>query len=158
MPNRQLSLLHDDIPHTYASPRLKLLPLREQPAFRVARELGRVQPGRVVGSDHRRHDPDRSRRMAALEIWHHPQYCPGIHRRDCPGAGSEQPDRPAAESLPLAGEEAPPAGRRPPGDPLPGRRRPGTNAPPGPPGPGVFDGDDARHPQPNAGRGRGLPR
>ena len=38
MPNRQLSFLHDDIPHTYASPRLKLLPLREQPAFRVARD------------------------------------------------------------------------------------------------------------------------
>lgn len=38
MPNHQLSLLHDEIPQTYAIPRLKLLPVREQPAFRVARD------------------------------------------------------------------------------------------------------------------------
>jgi len=38
MPNRQLSLLHDEIPQAYAIPRLKLLPVREQPAFRVARD------------------------------------------------------------------------------------------------------------------------
>ena len=38
MPNRQLSLLHDEIPQTYAVPRLKLLPVREQPVFRVARD------------------------------------------------------------------------------------------------------------------------
>jgi len=38
MPNRQLSLLHDEITQTYAVPRLKLLPVREQPGFRVAKD------------------------------------------------------------------------------------------------------------------------
>ncbi len=37
MPHQQLSLLHDEITQPYAIPRLKLLPIREQPAFRVAR-------------------------------------------------------------------------------------------------------------------------
>ncbi|MDD5367543.1 MAG: DNA repair protein RadC [Anaerolineaceae bacterium] len=38
MPNQQLSLLHDEITQPYAIPRLRLLPIREQPAFRVARD------------------------------------------------------------------------------------------------------------------------
>jgi DNA repair protein RadC len=38
MPNQQLSLLHDEITQAYAIQRLKLLPVREQPAFRVARD------------------------------------------------------------------------------------------------------------------------
>lgn len=38
MPHQQLSLLHGDITQPYAIPRLKLLPIREQPAFRVARD------------------------------------------------------------------------------------------------------------------------
>ncbi len=38
MPNQQLSLLHDEITQPYAIPRLKLLPIREQPAFRVAKD------------------------------------------------------------------------------------------------------------------------
>ena len=38
MPNQQLSLLHDEITQSYATPRLKLLPIREQPAFRVAKD------------------------------------------------------------------------------------------------------------------------
>lgn len=38
MPHQQLSLLHGEITQPYATPRLKLLPIREQPAFRVARD------------------------------------------------------------------------------------------------------------------------
>ncbi|MCL4559801.1 MAG: DNA repair protein RadC [Chloroflexi bacterium] len=38
MPHQQLSLLHDEITQPYAIPRLRLLPIREQPAFRVARD------------------------------------------------------------------------------------------------------------------------
>ena len=38
MPNQQLSLLHVEITQAYAIPRLKLLPIREQPAFRVAKD------------------------------------------------------------------------------------------------------------------------
>lgn len=38
MPNQQLSLLHAEITQAYAIPRLKLLPIREQPAFRVAKD------------------------------------------------------------------------------------------------------------------------
>jgi DNA repair protein RadC len=38
MHNQQLSLLHAEIPQPYNMPRLKLLPIREQPAFRVAKD------------------------------------------------------------------------------------------------------------------------
>ncbi len=38
MHNQQLSLLQEEIPQLYPIPRLKLLPIREQPAFRVARD------------------------------------------------------------------------------------------------------------------------
>jgi DNA repair protein RadC len=38
MPHQQLSLLNDEITQPYAIPRLRLLPIREQPAFRVARD------------------------------------------------------------------------------------------------------------------------
>lgn len=38
MHNQQLSLLHAEIPQPYNLPRLKLLPIREQPAFRVAKD------------------------------------------------------------------------------------------------------------------------
>ena len=38
MPEKQLSLLHEQVPAAYAIPRLKLLPIHEQPAFRVARD------------------------------------------------------------------------------------------------------------------------
>ena len=38
MPHQQLSLLRDEITQPYAIPRLRLLPIREQPAFRVARD------------------------------------------------------------------------------------------------------------------------
>ncbi|MDD5369320.1 MAG: DNA repair protein RadC [Anaerolineaceae bacterium] len=38
MHNLQLSLLHAEIPQPYNLPRLKLLPIREQPAFRVAKD------------------------------------------------------------------------------------------------------------------------
>ncbi len=38
MPNQQLSLLQEEIPQLYTISRLKLLPIREQPAFRVARD------------------------------------------------------------------------------------------------------------------------
>ena len=38
MHDQQLSLLHEEIPQTYAIPRLKLLPIREQPGFRVAKD------------------------------------------------------------------------------------------------------------------------
>jgi DNA repair protein RadC len=38
MPQQQLSLLHDEIAQPYAIPRLRLLPICEQPAFRVARD------------------------------------------------------------------------------------------------------------------------
>jgi len=38
MPHQQLSLLHYEITQPYAIPRLRLLPIREQPAFRVARD------------------------------------------------------------------------------------------------------------------------
>jgi DNA repair protein RadC len=34
----QPNLLHEEIPHAYNLPRLKLLPIREQPAFRVAKD------------------------------------------------------------------------------------------------------------------------
>jgi len=36
MDTLQPNLLHEEIPHIYTLPRLKLLPVREQPAFRVA--------------------------------------------------------------------------------------------------------------------------
>lgn len=38
MPHHQLSLLQDKFTHPYALPRLKQMPIREQPAFRVARD------------------------------------------------------------------------------------------------------------------------
>ncbi len=38
MPQQKLSLLHDEITQPYAIPRLRLLPICEQPAFRVARD------------------------------------------------------------------------------------------------------------------------